>query len=131
MQSAEAQSMDSDKNDASMTLLESQQYFAQDVIKLLIYIHNQGYKFTFGEAMRSPEQAAIYAAQGKGIKNSLHCKRLAIDINIFDEHGNFLSDSQDHAIFGKYWESLFSANRWGRRFKRVDGNHYERNENAD
>ncbi|AXK61203.1 hypothetical protein C0J27_04205 [Candidatus Chromulinivorax destructor] len=86
------------------------------------------YNFTFGETMRTKEQAELYAQQGKGIKNSLHCKRLAIDINLFNPQGEFLSKSEDHTLFGEYWESLSPFNRWGGRFIRVDGNHYERNE---
>lgn len=113
------------------TLQKSQQQFAQDVVRLLVYMMNQGYTFTFGETMRTPEQAALYAKQGKGIKNSLHCKRLAIDINLFSPQGEFLSKSEDHTIFGEYWESLDSVNRWGGRFTRPDGNHYERNDSFD
>jgi len=119
------------KVDTTGLLQKSQQQFAQDVVRLLIYMINQGYKFTFGETMRTPEQAALYAQQGKGIKNSLHCKRLAIDINLFSPQGEFLSKSEDHTIFGEYWESLDPVNRWGGRFTRPDGNHYERNELLD
>jgi len=115
-------------DDTSITVQESQQKFAHDVVSLLTYMLHQGYKFTFGETMRTKEQAELYAAQGKGIKNSLHCKRLAIDINLFNPQGEFLSKSEDHTLFGEYWESLSPLNRWGGRFKRVDGNHYERNE---
>jgi len=130
--SIQASSVSDDINDqlddSSVTLQESQQKFAQDVVTLLSYMLNQGYKFTFGETMRTKEQAELYAKQGKGIKNSLHCKRLAIDINLFDPQGEFLSKSEDHTIFGEYWESLSPVNRWGGRFTRPDGNHYERNE---
>lgn len=120
--------IDNQVADSSVTLQESQQKFAQDVVALLLYMLNQGYKFTFGETMRTKEQAELYAKQGKGIKNSLHCKRLAIDINLFDPQGEFLSKSEDHALFGEYWESLSPVNRWGGKFTRPDGNHYERNE---
>lgn len=123
-----ADDIDNQVADSSVTLQESQQKFAQDVVALLLYMLNQGYKFTFGETMRTKEQAELYAKQGKGIKNSLHCKRLAIDINLFDPQGEFLSKSEDHTLFGEYWESLSPVNRWGGRFTRPDGNHYERNE---
>lgn len=114
--------------DASRDLQESQQKFAKDVVSLLSYMLEKKYNFTFGETMRTKEQAELYAQQGKGIKNSLHCKRLAIDINLFNPQGEFLSKSEDHTLFGEYWESLSPFNRWGGRFIRVDGNHYERNE---
>nr|WP_252120567.1 M15 family metallopeptidase [Candidatus Chromulinivorax destructor] len=114
--------------DVSRDLQESQQKFAKDVVSLLSYMLEKKYNFTFGETMRTKEQAELYAQQGKGIKNSLHCKRLAIDINLFNPQGEFLSKSEDHTLFGEYWESLSPFNRWGGRFIRVDGNHYERNE---
>lgn|GEM_PF-137819 len=110
------------------SLVEKQQAFAQDVMRLLVYIDSQGYSFTFGETMRTPEQAEIYAQQGIGIKNSLHCKRLAIDINLFDPSGNYMKDSNDHAPFGAYWKTLHQNNRWCGDFIRCDGNHYERQE---
>ena len=123
-----SESIHNQGDDTSVTLQESQQKFAHDVVLLLSYMLNQGYKFTFGETMRTSEQAELYAKQGKGIKNSLHCKRLAIDVNLFNPQGEFLSKSEDHTLFGEYWESLSNMNRWGGKFTRPDGNHYERNE---
>lgn len=115
--------------DTPTKLSQCQYCFALDVIRLLIYMNNQDYKFTFGEAMRSREQAEIYAAKGIGLKNSLHCKRLAIDINLFDQQGNYLTTTESHRIFGEYWESLHPANKWGGNSEYgADGNHYERRE---
>lgn len=111
-----------------MKLSEVQQLFARDVILLMKYMQDEGYKYTFGETYRTAEQAALYAEKGKGIKDSLHCKRLAIDINLFSENGELLAKSSDHEQFGIYWESLSPMNRWGGKFKICDGNHYERNE---
>jgi len=82
----------------------------------------------------TPEQAKINARNGTGIANSLHCKSLAFDINLFDSNGDYLEDAQSHKQFGEFWESLNPANRWGGNFKDKngkpfpDGNHYERNE---
>jgi hypothetical protein len=111
-----------------MRLSELQQLFARDTVKLFEFIHSLNYSFTYGEAMRSIEQAEIYAKEGKGIIDSLHCKRLAIDINIFDEQGNYLDKTESYKTFGTYWESLSPVNRWGGKFTRADGNHFERNE---
>lgn len=111
-----------------MRLTEIQQSFTRDLELLFKYIHDKGYGFTLGESWRSPEQAEIYVKSGKGIKNSLHTKRLAIDLNLFNDKNEFLTETKDHEQFGKYWESLHPANRWGGRFSRPDGNHYERNE---
>lgn len=107
-----------------MKLSQKQQEFALDVARLILEINNRGYRCTLGECYRTPEQAEIYAKSGRGIKNSLHTSRLAIDINLFDPDGNLLSKSEDHTPFGIYWESLRPENRSGMRFN--DGNHYER-----
>jgi len=107
-----------------MKLSEKQQIFALNFAKLVIYIYEKGFACTYGEAFRTDEQAEIYAKSGKGIKNSLHCSRLAIDLNLFSAPGgDYLSATEDHKQFGEYWESLNPKNRWGGRFN--DGNHYE------
>ena len=112
-----------------MLLSELQRLFARDTVLLFQYINEEGYSFTYGETMRSPEQAEIYAKSGKGIINSLHCKRLAIDINLFNEKGEYLDSSEAYLKFGCFWERLNPTNRWGGNFKsRPDGNHFERNQ---
>jgi hypothetical protein len=116
-----------------MELVQSQADFSLDVAKLISFIHAQNYYCTFGEAFRTPEQAAIYAQEGKGISKSLHTKRLAIDLNIYDAKANLLTDSADYEKFGIFWESLNKTNRWGGYFVSkygghiVDGDHFERN----
>lgn len=108
-----------------MKLSEKQTIFAKNVSLLINYIFSQGFLVTLGEAYRTPEQAKIYASQGKGIVDSLHCKRLAIDLNLLDKNGTYLSDSQSYKQFGEYWATLHPFNRWGGVFTRVDGNHFE------
>ena len=107
------------------SLSNRQQIFAKNVGKLIEFIFSKGYACTFGEAYRTKEQAEWNAAKGIGIKNSLHCKRLAVDLNLFFQ-GKYLSDSESYRPLGEYWESLHPANRWGGRFK--DGNHFEMQE---
>jgi len=104
-----------------MTLSERQQVFARNTARLILYMAESNYACTFGEALRTQEMADLYAKQGKGIKNSLHLKRLAIDLNLFKD-GVYLSDTESHRKFGEWWEALDPMNRWGGRFK--DGNHY-------
>jgi hypothetical protein len=103
-----------------------QKIFAANVAKLISYIFESGYACTFGEAYRTPEQAAIDAKKCIGIKNSLHTHRLAIDLNLFDSLGHYQSETKQYEKFGVFWESLAPGNRWGGRFsRRADGNHFE------
>lgn len=108
-----------------MELWKRQSAFANNVALLIQYINKKGYYATFGEAFRTPEQAKIYADSGRGILHSLHCNRLAIDLNLISHEGIYMPDSKDYKQFGDYWESLDGLNRWGGVFKRVDGNHFE------
>jgi len=109
-----------------MTLSDKQKEFAHHASLLISYIFSQGYMCTLGESYRTPEQAMIYAKNGKGILNSLHCKRLAIDLNLFSPEGQYLTESALYEKFGTWWETLHPENRWGGRFPKPDGNHFER-----
>lgn len=118
-----------------MSLQQKQSIFAENVAHLIFYILSSGYKCTLGEVYRTQEQADLYAAQGKGIKNSLHCKKLAIDINLFSLDGKYLTDIKSYEPIGIYWESLHKSNRWGGYFvskyggKIVDSVHFEMQDN--
>lgn len=97
--------------------------------RLLDHAHGLGYTVRGGELWRTPEQAARNAATGKGIANSLHVEKLAIDLNLF-RNGKFLTRSEDHKPLGEFWESLHVLCCWGGRFRdrngnpKPDGNHY-------
>jgi hypothetical protein len=108
-----------------MNLSEKQKIFSQNVAKLINYIYTTNYSCSIGEVYRTPEQAKIYADQGRGILDSLHCKKLAIDINLFSPEGKFITASDPYKNLGLMWEGLHTLNRWGGRFKRSDGNHFE------
>lgn len=103
------------------TLGQKQRRFTRLVGLLIEYAYANGYELTFGEAYRTPEQAALNAKTGKGIANSLHIDRLAVDFNLF-RNGKWLNSSEDHKPLGEYWESLAPDCVWGGRFG--DGNHY-------
>lgn len=104
-----------------MTLGESQRTFAYMVGRLLIWCYDNGYEVTFGEAYRTPEQAALNARTGAGISNSLHTKRLAIDLNLFI-NDVYQAHSESYLPLGVFWESIGGA--WGGRFSKPDGNHF-------
>ena len=107
-------------------LHKNQTIFTKNVALLIEYIYQKEYAATFGEAYRTPEQAQIYATEGKGIIHSLHTLRLAIDLNLFDISGNYLTDKSSYEPFGTYWKTLNPSNRWGGDFVHlVDSNHFE------
>lgn len=107
-----------------MTLREKQSLFVMLICELIDHAHAVGYEVTFGECYRSKEEAIRLANAGKGIINSLHCSRLAIDLNLFLD-GKYLKKSEEYAEVGLYWESMSFDDIecvWGGRFN--DGNHF-------
>ena len=100
---------------------ELQRKFAGMVGTLLTRIYRNGYECSFGEAFRTPEQAHLNALAGEGISNSLHCIRLAIDLNLFKD-GVFLTSVDDYRGVGEYWESIGGS--WGGRFEPPDADHF-------
>lgn len=96
------------KND---TLRQKQSRFVRMVGLLIDYAYLQGFELTFGDA---------YALTGHK-ENSLHGKRLAIDLNLF-RNGEYLTTTEAHLPLGELWERL--GGTWGGRFSKPDGNHY-------
>lgn len=111
----------------SETLGDKQRRFAQRTAEWLTWVYGQGLAVTFGEAYRTPEQAALNAKAGTGIANSLHMQRLALDVNLFRRNTNgsweWLSsgDAPEWRLVGEHWENMDSDTRWGGRFG--DSNH--------
>ena len=111
-----------------MTLSEKQQLFTIMVANLVQWAETRGYRLTYGEAYRTPEQAALNAKKGSGIANSLHTQRLAVDFNLFIG-GVWQTDSRAFTPLGEYWESLGGS--WGGRFRsNPDGNHFSLEHNG-
>ena len=90
--------------------------FARKIALLILFIEDQGYHVTFGDAFAKTGHTA----------RSFHYKRLAIDLNLFDADWNYLPRTEDHRQFGEFWESI--GGTWGGNFKRKDGNHYSMGE---
>lgn len=111
-----------------MKLSEKQATFTVMVAQLILWAERQGYQLTFGEAYRTPAQAELYAKSGKGIKNSLHTQRLAVDFNLFID-GVYQTKTDAYLSLGEYWEQLGGS--WGGRFySRPDGNHFSLEHNG-
>jgi hypothetical protein len=96
-----------------MGLVAEQNEFTLDMVKLIDYAFQQGFTVTLGEAYRTKEQQDIYIAQKKSkTANSMHLKRLALDLNFF-KNGELIESNKELYEIGKYWESLDEKNRWG------------------
>lgn len=111
-----------------MTLSEKQLLFTVMIAQLIYWADERGYRLTFGEAYRTPEQAARNAKTGAGIANSLHTQRLAVDFNLFI-NGQYQTQTEAYLPLGEFWESIGGS--WGGRFKsRPDGNHFSLEHNG-
>lgn len=103
----------------ALTLRQKQSIFALKVAELIEEAYERGYEITIGHVYRTKEEA-----KRLGFEHSLHCDKLAIDLNLFKD-GRYLRKTSDHLELGEYWESLSTADficHWGGRFG--DGNHY-------
>lgn len=110
----------------NIPFVERQQTFTLNVARLIIYINQQGYACTFGETLRTKEMAQIYARTSKGVLDSNHLYKLAVDLNLFDYDGKYVVDFKSYEQFGIYWEKLNAFNEWGGHWKHlVDSCHFE------
>ncbi len=115
------------------SLVAEQSGFLADVCRLIDFIRNSKNfcAVTGGELYRTEEQQKIYVIEGKSkTMNSMHMKRLAIDLNIFEMVGTEIKPVYDKAklqYIGDYWESLNPKNKWGGNFKSfLDVPHFQR-----
>ncbi len=119
-----------------MSMVREQDAFLIHVRQLIQQAHETGFLVTGGELFRTSEQQALHVKNGRSkTMNSQHLKRLAIDLNFFQEQadGNLklVYDVDILQDLGDFWESLHPANRWGgnwRNFK--DTPHFERREDV-
>jgi hypothetical protein len=96
-----------------MSLIDDQASFLLHVSRLVQFATGKGFVVTGGELYRSAEQQEIYLRTGRSkTMNSLHLKRLAIDLNFF-LNGKLTYDKKLLAPLGEYWESLHPLNSWG------------------
>lgn len=118
-----------------MKLSDKQQIFSRAIARFILILHDHGIGCTLGEALRPDALTKLYAEQGKGIDNSLHELKLAIDLNLF-ERGVYLTDStcDTYKLAGRLWKEMLIPEGctpcWGGDFKdkhgkpKPDGNHF-------
>ena len=106
-----------------MSLNTKQADFTRAVGKFLVWCDQAGIDVILAEAYRTREQAEIYAAQGKGIKNSVHTKKLAVDLFRYLD-GTITWNTEDYRKMGEKWKKLHPMARWGGDFRRRDAVHF-------
>jgi len=94
---------------SAYTDLQSKFFF--NLCRLGLWLEAQGYEVSEGEGWRTPEQAALNAKTGKGIKASLHIDRMAHDL-IIRKNGVEVGPD-DYKRAGAAWKALDGLNRWG------------------
>ena len=118
-----------------MGLASEQWEFLKDLAALVSWAESNGYMLTGGELQRTEAQQAIYIKTGASkTANSMHLKKLAIDLSVFKD-GVMLSKREEIAPLGKFWEGMDEKNRWGGSWRGkiesgqssfVDAPHFER-----
>jgi hypothetical protein len=102
---------------------DAQRRFTVMVAQLVFYTTSlPGYQLTFGDAYRDPRVPY-------GHENSLHRKRLAVDLNLF-VNGEYITctgvDAERHIEYfqkiGFFWEHI--GGTWGGFFEDPDPNHF-------
>lgn len=111
-----------------MTLGQKQRLFSRLIAELILWAYEEGYQVSLGDAYRDPRvHGEMGEKRGYGHPWSNHKRRLAVDLNLFDDidgdgDEDFLQDTESHRALGLKWESMHPLCRWGGRFG--DGNHY-------
>lgn len=106
-----------------MSLNTKQAAFTYKIASLIVWANDQGYDLIGAELFRTPEQAALYAKQGKGIKNSVHRKKLALDMFLLKD-GKISWDPEDYRPIGEKWKTMHDDARWGGDFPGRDAVHF-------
>lgn len=104
-----------------------QREFALELARLVVWINQQGFEVSFGDAYRDPRVHGDWGEKrGYGSAVSYHKRRLAVDLNIF-LNGRYLRSTAAHRFAGEEWERR--GGTWGGRWD--DGNHYSWGERSN
>ncbi len=106
-----------------MTINDKQAEFANHIAQLIVWAHKNGIAVMGAEWFRTPEQAEIYAKQGKGIRKSNHRLKLALDLFVV-ENGTVTWHDEPYAKLGAKWKTMHPLARWGGDFRGRDSVHF-------
>ncbi len=106
-----------------MKLGEKQEVFALCLAEFILWIYSKGWKVRIGEVYRPPFTAEEYERRGRGIANSVHTKKLAVDLFLVTENG-VTWDNFDYRPLAKKWKSMHPLARAGYDFVRQDSVHF-------
>ena len=113
-----------------MKLIDKQKLFSRLVADLIAGIYAMKLSCTLGDAYRDPRVHGKYGEKKYySASKSNHKIRLALDVNLFDEDGNYISDG-DHPAYkrvGEFWKSRHELCEWGGDEGREDANHFSLN----
>jgi hypothetical protein len=109
-------------------MVEKQNAFLLAVADLIQHVHNCGLLMSGGSLYRTKEEAERMSEEGKGIRNSLHCLKLAIDLNLFRADGSELKTVEEFRPIGEWWKEQSTEEyprAWGGDFHdRPDAYHF-------
>lgn len=96
-----------------MSLNRKQARFTYKIAQLICWANEELHVQLIGaELFRTKEQAEIYKEQGKGILNSVHRKKLALDMFVY-KNGTISWDIEDYRPIGEKWKTMDPDARWG------------------
>lgn len=106
-----------------MSLNAKQIEFTKCMAEFQVWCFEHGYQIIEAESYRPRWVAEEYARRGKGIKNSVHTKKLARDLFLFKD-GTITWDTDDYAALGEEWKRRHPLARWGGDFRNRDAVHF-------
>lgn len=112
-----------------MSLNTKQVLFTRLQAEFQTWCFENGYEIIEAESFRPRWVAEEYARQGKGIKNSVHTKKLARDIFRMKD-GTITWNTEDYRPLGEKWKSMHPLNRWGGDFRNRDAVHFSMEHNG-
>lgn len=106
-----------------MSLNAKQVEFTRHMAEFQVWAFDNGFQLIEAESFRPHWVAEEYARRGKGIKNSVHTKKLARDLFLVVD-GRVTWDADAYAPLGEEWKRRHPLARWGGDFRNRDAVHF-------